>query len=143
MFLGLATFVYKWDVLHYLPVHQRIHYRIPSIIWHCILDLFICRNSTSYFVLVLSMISPLGLQRRLSFLHCQQTEYCFLDCGSLCLTLKSETLASPLTSVLSQRTGLALINCSKLSSLTGPGFGAPLNCCHCYTYNQMLVIKYS
>src|SRR6218665_2388877 len=25
------------DVLHWLPVQQRIHYRISSIVWHCVL----------------------------------------------------------------------------------------------------------
>ena len=25
------------DVLHWLPVQQRIHYRVSSIVWHCVL----------------------------------------------------------------------------------------------------------
>ena len=28
---------YMRDVLHWLPVQQRIHYRISSIVWHCVL----------------------------------------------------------------------------------------------------------
>src|SRR6218665_1718979 len=28
---------YMWGVLHWLPVQQRIHYRISSIVWHCVL----------------------------------------------------------------------------------------------------------
>src|SRR6218665_2714793 len=28
---------YMRDVLHWLPVQQRIHYRIASIVWHCVL----------------------------------------------------------------------------------------------------------
>src|SRR6218665_3904646 len=43
------------DVLHWLPVQQRIHYRISSIVWHCVignapsylLELFILTSSCS------------------------------------------------------------------------------------------------
>src|SRR6218665_3814210 len=43
------------DVLHSLPVQQRIHYRITSIVWHCVLgnapsyllDLFILTSACS------------------------------------------------------------------------------------------------
>jgi len=46
---------YMRDVLHWLPVQQRIHYRISSIVWHCILgnvpsyllDLFILPSACS------------------------------------------------------------------------------------------------
>src|SRR6218665_76757 len=31
------------DVLHWLPVQQRIQYRISSIVWHCVLS-----NAPSY-----------------------------------------------------------------------------------------------
>ena len=34
---------YMRDVLHWLPVQQRIFYRIPSIVWHCVLG-----NAPSY-----------------------------------------------------------------------------------------------
>src|SRR6218665_1287278 len=34
---------YMRDVLHWLPVQQRIHYRISSIVWHCVLG-----NAPSY-----------------------------------------------------------------------------------------------
>ena len=28
-------FAFMRDVLHWLPVQQRIHYRVSSIVWHC------------------------------------------------------------------------------------------------------------
>src|SRR6218665_3375572 len=28
---------YMWDVFRWLPVQQRIHHRISSIVWHCLL----------------------------------------------------------------------------------------------------------
>src|SRR6218665_331213 len=34
---------YMRDVPHWLPVQQRIHYRISSILWHCVLG-----NAPSY-----------------------------------------------------------------------------------------------
>src|SRR6218665_3054602 len=34
---------YMRDVLHWLPVQQCIHYRISSIVWHCVLG-----NETYY-----------------------------------------------------------------------------------------------
>ena len=83
---------YMRDVLHWLPVQQRIHCRISSIVWHCVLG-----NAPSYllelfnlhdFGLLWSPISLLGHQGGLSGAtcsHCHQTEKGFLDCGSLCL----------------------------------------------------------
>ena len=38
---------YMQDVLHWLPVQQRIHYRISSIVWHCVLGLLIFLSSLS------------------------------------------------------------------------------------------------
>ena len=42
---------YMRDVLHWLPVQQRIHYRISSIVWHCVLgnllELFILTSVCS------------------------------------------------------------------------------------------------
>ena len=39
----LIFFASAYDVLHWLPVQQRIHYRISSIVWHCVLG-----NAPSY-----------------------------------------------------------------------------------------------
>ena len=30
---------FMWDILHWLPVQQRILYRISSIVWHCVLGI--------------------------------------------------------------------------------------------------------
>src|SRR6218665_2370776 len=52
---------YMRDALHWLPVQQRIFYRISSIVWQCVLG-----NAPSYllelFTLLWSPISPLGIQ---------------------------------------------------------------------------------
>src|SRR6218665_1973031 len=40
------------DVLHWLPVQQRIHYRISSIVWHCVLG-----NAPSYLLELFNLTS--------------------------------------------------------------------------------------
>src|SRR6218665_663719 len=86
---------YLRDVLHWLPVQQRIHYRISSIFWHCVLGNAPFLSSGAlypYFGLLWSPISPFGLQGGLSGAtcsHCHQTENGFLNCGSLCLEWSS------------------------------------------------------
>src|SRR6218665_260388 len=56
---------YMRDVLHWLPVQQRIHYRISSIVWHCVLG-----NVPSYhlelFILTLACSGRRSLRCRLS-----------------------------------------------------------------------------
>src|SRR6218665_2763143 len=43
---------YMRDVLHWLPVQQRIHYRISSIVWHCVLG-----NAPSYLLELFNLTS--------------------------------------------------------------------------------------
>src|SRR6218665_287630 len=113
---------YMRDVLHWLPVQQRIHYRISSFVWHCILG-----NAPSYLLelFILASISPFGLQGGISGATCSlchQTEKGFLDCGYLF------GMVFPLNFVLYRRTFPVLfINSSRLSSLAEPGLGAPLS----------------
>src|SRR6218665_1259029 len=85
----------KHNVLHYLPVQQRIFYRISSIVWHCVLG-----NAPSYLLELFILTSACSGRRSLrsatkgDFLvprarNCHQTEKGFLDCGSLCLEWSS------------------------------------------------------
>src|SRR6218665_788333 len=48
------------DVLHWLPVQQRIHYRISSIIWHCVLG-----NAPSYLLELFILTSACSGRRSL------------------------------------------------------------------------------
>src|SRR6218665_2849533 len=82
---------YMRDVFHWLPVQQRIHYRISYIVWHCVLG-----NAPSYLPELFILTSACSGRRPLrsatkgdfhgaTCSHCHQTENSFLDCGSLCL----------------------------------------------------------
>src|SRR6218665_2643165 len=51
---------YMRDVLHWLPVQQRIHYRISSIVWHCFLG-----NAPSYLLELFILISACSGRRSL------------------------------------------------------------------------------
>src|SRR6218665_3005870 len=113
------------DVLHWLPVQQRTHYRISSIVCHCVLG-----NALSY-LLELCILTSAGSGRRslrsaskgglsgVTCSHCHQTEKGFLDCGS--------PVWNGLPSELRSLTRVLFINSSRLSSLAEPGLGAPLS----------------
>src|SRR6218665_3331159 len=51
---------YMRDVLHWLPVQQRIHYRISSIVLHCVLG-----NAPSYLLELFILISACSGRRSL------------------------------------------------------------------------------
>src|SRR6218665_922215 len=51
---------YMRDVLHWLPVQQRIHYRISSIVWHCFLG-----NAPSYLLELFILTSASSSRRSL------------------------------------------------------------------------------
>src|SRR6218665_3007985 len=51
---------YMRDVLHWLPIQQRIHYRISSIVWHCVLG-----NAPSYLLELFNLISACSGRRSL------------------------------------------------------------------------------
>src|SRR6218665_4036505 len=51
---------YMRDVLHWLPVQQRIHYRISSIVWHCVLG-----NAPSYLLELFNLTSACSGRRSL------------------------------------------------------------------------------
>ena len=51
---------YMRDVLHWLPVQQRIHYRISSIVWHCVLG-----NAPSYLLELFNLNSVCSGRRSL------------------------------------------------------------------------------
>src|SRR6218665_1586388 len=38
---------YMLDALHWLPLQQRIMFRIGAMVWRCILQTFLCRRPTS------------------------------------------------------------------------------------------------
>src|SRR6218665_2767933 len=48
------------DVLHWLPVQQRIHYMISSIVWHCVLG-----NAPSYLLKLFILTSACSGRRSL------------------------------------------------------------------------------
>src|SRR6218665_1887040 len=48
------------DVLHWLPVKQRIIYRISSIVWHCVLG-----NMPSYLLVLFTLTSTCSGRRSL------------------------------------------------------------------------------
>src|SRR6218665_2336242 len=48
------------DVLHWFPVQQRIHYRISSIVWHCVLG-----NAPSYLLELFTLTSACSARRSL------------------------------------------------------------------------------
>ena len=49
---------YMRDALHWFPVQQRIHYRISSIVWHCVLG-----NAPSY-LLELFILTSISVMYR-------------------------------------------------------------------------------
>ena len=51
---------YMRDVLHWLPVQQCIHYRISSIVWHCVLG-----NVLSYLLELFILTSACSGRRSL------------------------------------------------------------------------------
>src|SRR6218665_184046 len=51
---------YMRDVLHWLPVQQRIHYRLSSIVWHCVLG-----NASSYLLELFILTSACSGRRSL------------------------------------------------------------------------------
>src|SRR6218665_2619829 len=51
---------YMRDVLHWLPIQQRIHYRISSIVWHCVLG-----NAPSYLLELFILTSACSGRRSL------------------------------------------------------------------------------
>src|SRR6218665_1113181 len=51
---------YMRDVLHWLPVQQRIHYMISSIVWHCVLG-----NAPSYLLKLFILTSACSGRRSL------------------------------------------------------------------------------
>src|SRR6218665_2977764 len=61
---------YMRDVLHWLPVQQRIHYRISSIVWHCVLG-----NAPSY-LLELFILTSACSGRDISFRPPRGTFWC-------------------------------------------------------------------
>src|SRR6218665_3974609 len=59
--IGLAIITdYMRDVLHWLPVQQRIHYRISSIVWHCVLG-----NAPSYLLQLIILTTACSGRRSL------------------------------------------------------------------------------
>src|SRR6218665_3048526 len=51
---------YMRDEFHWLPVQQRIHYRISSIVWHCVLG-----NAPSYLLELFNLTSACSGRRSL------------------------------------------------------------------------------
>src|SRR6218665_1988229 len=60
MMTEIMTTEYMRDVLHWLPVQQRIHYRISSIVWHCVLG-----NAFSYLLELFNLTSACSGRRSL------------------------------------------------------------------------------
>jgi len=119
------------DVLHWLPVQQRVFYRIYSIVWHCVLG-----NSPSYLLELFTLTSACCGRRSLrsaskgDFVvprarNATRQKSAFSIVGSSVWNgLPSEAL----TFVLCLGTFPVLfINSSRISSLAGPGLEAPLS----------------
>src|SRR6218665_1936258 len=64
MFVGVPRFGhitdYMRDVLHWLPVQHLIHYRISSIVWHCVLG-----NAPSYLLQLIILTTACSGRRSL------------------------------------------------------------------------------
>src|SRR6218665_1308152 len=119
---------YMRDVLHWLPVQQRIHYMISSIAWHCVLG-----NAPSYLLELFILTSDCsGLQ--FSVRPPRGTFWCHVfalspDRKEFCRVWASLFgMVFPLNFVLFLGTFPVLfINSSRLSSLAEHGLGVPLS----------------
>src|SRR6218665_1862271 len=119
---------YMRDVLHWLPVQQRTHYRISSIVWHCVLG-----NAPSYLLELFILTSACSGRRSLR----SASKRDFLVPRARTATRQKRAFSivgplfgmiSPLNFVLCRGTFTVLfINFSRLSSLAEPGLGAPLS----------------
>src|SRR6218665_2641155 len=96
----ITDYMYMKDVLHWLPVRQRIHYKTSSIVWHCVLcnapfyllELFILTSACSGHRYLRSASKGDFLVPRARTATRQKKG--FLDCGSLCLEWSSSELRS-------------------------------------------------
>src|SRR6218665_16760 len=116
------------DVLHGLPVQQRIFYRISSIVWHCVLG-----NAPSYLLEIFTLSSACSSRRSLR----SASKWDFVVPRARTATRHKRAfsivgpsvwdgLPSDLRS-LPRDLSSSFINSSRLSSLAGPGLGAPLS----------------
>src|SRR6218665_3868657 len=107
---------------------QRIHYRISSIVWHCVLG-----NAPSYFLELFILTSACSGRRSLRsatkgdfLVPCTRTATRQKGLSRLWVPLFGMTF--PLNFVLCRGTFPVLfINSSRLSSLAQPRLGAPLS----------------
>ena len=119
---------YMRDVLHWLPVQQRIHYRISSIVWHCVLG-----NAPSYLLELFILTS--ACSGRWSLRSASKGDFMVPRARTatrqkraFSMVGPSFGMALPLNFVLCRGTFPVLfINSSRLSSLAEPGMGAPLS----------------
>src|SRR6218665_2180229 len=119
---------YMRDVVHWLPVQHRIHYRISSIVWHCVLG-----NAPSYILELFIMTSACSGCRSLR----SATKGVFLvprartatrQKGLSRLWVPLFGMIFPLNFIFCRGTPrVPFINSSRLSSLAEPGLGAPLS----------------
>src|SRR5688572_3806608 len=117
------------DVLHWLPVQQRIHYRVSSIVWQCILGRapFYLRELLTLTISACSGRRSLRSACRGDFMVRALTP----PLGNVELSrslVPLHGILSPLTCAPYLGTCLVLsTNSLKLFFLTGPGSGAPLS----------------
>src|SRR6218665_3783228 len=128
MMTEIMTTEYMRDVLHWLQVQQRIHYRISSIVWHCVLG-----NASSY-LLELFILTSACSSRRFFRSASKGGFWCHVLAlppdrkGLSRLRISLFGMVFPLTFVLCRGAFPVLfINSSRLSSLAEPGLGAPLS----------------
>src|SRR6218665_1063310 len=119
---------YMRDVLHWLPVQHLIHYRISSIVWHCVLG-----NAPSYLLQLIILTTACSGRRSLRSAS-KGTLWCHVLAlppdrkGLSRLWIPLFGVVFPLNFVLCRGTFPVLfINSSRLSSLAEPGLGAPLS----------------
>src|SRR6218665_3251234 len=125
------------DVLHWLPVQQRIHYRISSIVWHCVLG-----NAPSYLLELFILTS--ACSGRHSLRSASKGDFLVPRARTATRQKRAFRLWVPLFGmvfhlnfVLCRGTfSVPFINSSRLSSLAGPGLGAPLSSCLERTYKR-------
>src|SRR6218665_1518826 len=120
---------YMRDVLHWLPVQQRIHYRISSIVWHCVLG-----NAPQDYLLELFILTSTCSGRR-SLRSVSKGDFLVPRArtatdrkGLSRLWVPLFGMVFPLNFVLCRGAfPVFFINSSRLSSLAEPGLGTPLS----------------
>ena len=116
---------YMRDVLHWLPVQQRIFYRISSIVWHCVLG-----NAPSYLLELFTLTS--ACSGRWSLRSASKGDFVVPHARTATRQKRVSRLWVPLFGMVSPLTfvfclgtfPVLFINSSYLSSLAGPWAGS-------------------